>query len=390
MIPSAVVFVGALPRTPTGKVDRAALPEPGSSRPALDVAFREPAGEAQTAAAAAFALVLGLDRVGADDDFFDLGGDSLSAVELLASLSEKLGAELTVTDLLEAPTPAGLAARAGRGAAVSAPGLVRLREGSGRPVFVVPGGAGDGEDLFAARRIARVTGGDSPFYALRSGPAPHPSVEELAARCVGQMRAAAPRGPYALVGDCVGGILAFAIARRLNRDGERVAMLALLDAPFPAPRRRFKAWLRSRAPRVDALWRRSLYFGQRLRYHGGVLRALPRGRWAYVRRMAGTGTRGLAPEVTAPRREAIERRASYVGSLLGWKPERFDGPIQLIECEASRDRGYGDAWSRLAAASRVVRVEGEHDGFILDHGEEIGAALAGWLAEVSEEPRPSP
>ena len=381
MIPSAFVFLDALPRTPTGKVDRPALPEPGAARPDLDVPFREAAGGKEAAAADVFALVLGLDRVGADDDFFELGGDSLSAVELLAGLSERLGAELAVADLLEGPTPAGLAARASRTGAAPSDRLVRLRAGAGRPVFVVPGGAGDGEDLFAARRIARVTGGGAPFFALRSGPAPHPPVGELAARCVRDIRSVAPVGPYALVGDCMGGILAFAIAVRLRREGEAVGLLALLDAPFPGAGRRARAWLRTRAPRLHGLWERAVYFGERLRYHGGVVRALPRGRWAYLRRMAGTGARGLAPPVTALRREALDRRASYVGVLLAWRPERFDGVVRLVECEESAARGYGEAWSRLCAGSRIVRVAGEHDEFILEHGAEIGVALSGWVGE---------
>ena len=82
-------------------------------------------------------------------------------------------------------------------------------------MFVVPGGAGDDEDLFAARRLARVTGGHAPFFALRSGAPPHPPADDLAARYVREIRSVAP-GPYALVGDCMGGILAFAIARRLR------------------------------------------------------------------------------------------------------------------------------------------------------------------------------
>ena len=196
------------------------------------------------------------------------------------------------------------------------------------------------------------------------------------------MRAVAPEGPYALVGDCMGGILAFAIALQLRREGERVALLALLDAPFPARGRRFHAWLRRRAPRVDALWRRALYFGQRLRYHGGVLRSLPRRRWAYVRRMAGTGARGLAAQETSLRRDARDRRASYLAALLAWTPGRFDGLVHVVECEESGRRGYGEAWGRLCAGSRVVRVPGEHEGFILENGDAIGSTLSRWLTEA--------
>ena len=377
MIPATFVRVNALPRTATGKVDRAALPEPGRARPELEVEFREPSGARETAVAEAFALVLGIDRVGADDDFFELGGDSLSAVEILTITSERLGVELTAADLIESPTPAGLAARGG----VAPPGnLVRLRDGEGRPVFVVPGGAGDDEDLFAARRLARVTGGGAPFFALRSGPAPHPPAEDLAARYVREIRATGP-GPYALVGDCMGGILAFAMARRLREEGESVRLLALLDTPFPTAGRRLRAWLRRSAPRVDRLWTRFLYFGGRLRYHAGVVRQLPRGRFDYFRRAARTGARGFDPAPDPRRSRSLARRASYVGSLAAWKPRPFDGTLHLIECAGWSERGHGAAWARLAADSRRRTVEGEHESFLIEHGDEVGAALAAWLSE---------
>jgi len=379
MIPSVFVFLDALPRTPSGKVDRPRLPEPDDSRPDLETPFRDPGNGAEIAAARAFRLVLGIDRVGADDDFFELGGDSLSAVDLLASLEETLGSDLSVADLLENPTPSGLAARAGSG---SAPGrLVSLRGGRGRPVFVVPGGSGDGEDLFAARRLSRVARGDAPFLCLRSGPAPHPPIEALAVLGAEEIRRASPADPYVLLGDCMGGILAFAIARRLRRDGERVTLL-LLDTPFPRAGRRLRAWLRSRAPRIDRMWERSLYFRERLRHHRAVLRALPHGRWSYVRRIARTGAGGLVPARTPRGREALERRASYLEALLAWRPATFDGTLHVLESEASRRRGDGAAWRRLASAGREAAVPGDHEGFLLEHGDAVGRVLEGWLEEI--------
>lgn len=380
MVPSVYVFLEALPRTTTGKVDRRALSEPGGARPPLDAAFLEPRNETEALAAAAFARVLELDCIGVEDDFFELGGDSLSAVELLMSLADTLGVELSAADLLEAPTPAALAARARRGPAPVPGSLVRLREGEGPPVFLVPGGAGDGKDLFAARRLARLTGGGFSFYCFRSGPAPHPPVEELATRCVAQMRAVAPQGPYRLVGDCVGGILAFAIALRLQEMGERAALLALLDTPFPAAGRRLRGWLLSRAPWAESLVRRFAYFRERLQYHRSLLRALPGGRLAYALRIARVGSRGLVPASNAGRREALDRRASYAGTLLAWRPRAFEGAIRLVESDESRRRGFGAAWSTVSAPQEIVCVPGDHAGLVLEHGERVAAALSRWLA----------
>ena len=322
---------------------------------------------------AAYRDALGLDRIGAGDDFFELGGDSLSAVEMLAIASETFEVELTVADLLEAPTPAALAARAHGAGPRNRRDLIHLQEGNRRPVFVVPGGGG--EDLFAARRIARSTGGGFPFFCFRPGPPPHPPAPELAARFIGQLRAASPRGPYALVGDCIGGIVAFAMARQLRRDGDEVALLALLDTPFPTRARRSGAWLKRHAPRAVRLFGRIGYFRERFGYHAGVLRGLEGGRLAYLRRVGGVGVRSFLPDPNPRRLAHLDRRASYVGAAMGCAPGRYDGRVLLVESEEWARRGYSTAWSRLSADSEVVRVCGDHAGFILDHETSVGAAL---------------
>ncbi|MEV5575415.1 non-ribosomal peptide synthase/polyketide synthase [Spirillospora sp. NPDC052269] len=107
MVPSAVIVVGDLPRTVNGKLDTAALPAPGLARRAAE---RAPRTAAEEIVCGVFAEVLGLDRVGPDDAFFELGGDSLSAMRLAARLAAALSTGLTVADVFAAPTPAGLAA----------------------------------------------------------------------------------------------------------------------------------------------------------------------------------------------------------------------------------------------------------------------------------------
>jgi acyl carrier protein len=111
MIPAAFVILDALPLTPSGKVDRRALPAPERGR-AVSASFVEPESETEKTLARIWAEVLGaerVERVGAHDDFFDLGGHSLLGAQVLARLNEAFGLELTLRRLFETPTVAGLA-----------------------------------------------------------------------------------------------------------------------------------------------------------------------------------------------------------------------------------------------------------------------------------------
>jgi len=109
MIPSAFVFVDALPLSAAGKLDRAALPRPGRQRPPLDAACTAPRTCLEATLADAWAEALELDRIGVDDDFLELGGHSLAAARLMFRLKERLGVDLPLPSLLEASTVAAQA-----------------------------------------------------------------------------------------------------------------------------------------------------------------------------------------------------------------------------------------------------------------------------------------
>ncbi|MGW4070757.1 amino acid adenylation domain-containing protein [Nocardia grenadensis] len=125
MVPEAVVVVEELPLTPHGKLDRDALPVPPVAGRAP---YTAPAGRVETVVADVFADLLGVERVGAEDDFFALGGNSLSATRVVARINEELSAELVVRVLFEAPTVAALAARVVPGVVpqVERPALARV------------------------------------------------------------------------------------------------------------------------------------------------------------------------------------------------------------------------------------------------------------------------
>ncbi|GGN85288.1 non-ribosomal peptide synthetase [Nocardia rhizosphaerihabitans] len=121
MIPAALVALEAFPLNPSGKLDRKALPAPTFTAGE----FRAPATPTEEIVAGVYAELLGMARVGADDDYFALGGNSLMATRAIARINEALDADVTIRDLFEAPTVAALAARVGAAGGVAArPALV--------------------------------------------------------------------------------------------------------------------------------------------------------------------------------------------------------------------------------------------------------------------------
>jgi len=223
-----------LPLTAHGKLDRRALPAPeaGHARP------RAARGPVEDTLCGLFAEVLGVERVGVDDGFFDLGGDSLLAMRLVSRVRAVLGAETGVRAVFQAPTPAELAA------AISDPGdrrtldtLIPLRRrGSLPPLFCVYPGFGL---AWAYAGLLRHLDPDQPVFGLQargigSGHTLPESFGEMILGHVAEIRSVAPHGPYHLVGWSSGGVIAHAIARVLEQDGARVGLLAMLDS-HPAP-----------------------------------------------------------------------------------------------------------------------------------------------------------
>jgi amino acid adenylation domain-containing protein len=234
MIPSAIVFLDRLPVSAHGKLDRRALPAP----PAPSVSAAPPRTPEEQMLCALFAEVLGLERVGVADNFFELGGHSLLASRLATRVRATLGVDLAVRTLFEAPSVSQLATRLDPGESTrdGLRPLLRLRARGVRPPLFCLAPAGGVGWSYAA--LMRVLDPERPIHALQTfgvtGDAPLPrSVDAAADDFIAIVRDVQPQGPYHLLGWSFGGLLAHAMACRLQQQHQQIALLAVLDA-YPA------------------------------------------------------------------------------------------------------------------------------------------------------------
>jgi amino acid adenylation domain-containing protein len=239
MVPLVIIKLESLPLNSNGKIDRKALPRPDLYRRNVAAAYVAPRNSWELQLVEIWRELLGVERVGVTQNFFDLGGHSLLAVRLLAQIRKRTGCELPLASLIEAGTVERLAAmlmRAGRGT-ISSPLVPIQPAGLKQPFFCVHPGSGN---VLCYLTLAQEMGVERPFYGLQDPNtlADHElqnesdfeiPLEQMAARYIEALQTVQPEGPYLLGGWSFGGYVAFEMAQQLRKQGREVALLAILD-----------------------------------------------------------------------------------------------------------------------------------------------------------------
>lgn len=372
MVPSLVFVLDDFPMTPTGKIDRLALPDLVAAAPAETTAGSALASDTERRLAEVWCTILGRPQVGPEEDFFSVGGDSLGALRLADEIARVFSVQVALGRLFQLRTVRALAEALDRGEDLgrSDAGVVPLRGGTpdGAHLFCICG-----IQLYQALADAigsahRVSGVFLPVEERVLSGAPLPGVPEVAAMYREVVRAAQPRGPYRLAGVSFGGMLAFELARQLRSEGESVDFLAVFDTALP-----------------QTIGRRD-----RIRAHARL--ALRHGPGYVVEKVAGK-SRGLLARLHASRprqpgtggseREdpiAIRDRV-YTNALDAYRRAmpRYDGELHFFR---AADGGEFDReavpldynWSRFAERCHAHEVPGGHLGILAAPGvERIGA-----------------
>jgi thioesterase domain-containing protein len=238
MVPSAFMVLPALPLNANGKVDRKALPAPQRAEVPTS-AVLPPRDALELQLVRLWEAVLGVQPVGVRGNFFELGGHSLLAVRLMAAVREATGRQLPLAALFQAPTVEQLATLLRREESGAFSPLVPFgvpAQGDAAPFFCVHPVGGT---VLCYAELARLLGTERPFYAVQARGVdgtsrPAQSLEQMASEYVEAIRGVQPHGPYHLGGWSLGGVIAYEMARQLEKRGEQVALVAMIDSYVPA------------------------------------------------------------------------------------------------------------------------------------------------------------
>ncbi len=233
MVPNDFIMVETFPLLENGKVNRQKLPSPSikNLQPSSDAV---PTSDTELLIAKIWADNLGIEYVGLNDNFFDLGGHSLAAVKVIVQIKKETGKYLPIGSLFKNPTIAELSRTVEMGNAKSNfESLVPLKpEGDKAPLYIVHG---LGSTVFKFYDFAHKLDKNQPVYGFQAKgidglEKPIATIEAMASQYVRELLKHNPSGPYLLSGYSLGGNIAFEMTRQLESQGKKVSLLAMFDS----------------------------------------------------------------------------------------------------------------------------------------------------------------
>jgi thioesterase domain-containing protein/acyl carrier protein len=349
----------------------------------LDDGYQPPSNHVELVMAKIWGEVLDIGKVGVFDNFFDLGGSSLSAMRLITRLRSSLELDLPLRSIFLNPTIASLSSHISYHSdtrkyryTVKLPKwncLVPIQPtGTRTPLFFVGGAYNAPEDtLLILSRLVPHLGTDQPLFGFRprfteEADRGYTTVEQIAREFLIELRKVQPKGPYLLGGHCVGGIAALEIARLLLREGEEVKLLVLVDTAWPTRLRALFTdffFMRLRAKHIAEVTSEIVRSNNRER--GKIVRDL-------IRRKLGSQLSQKIPTTD----RFYQLKSHYRRLLYNHLPEKYPGSVALIvnDEQARFDKDLG--WTGAALGGLDVHtIPGDHDHAIPHQGKEVAQVI---------------
>jgi thioesterase domain-containing protein len=329
--------------------------------------------------------VLQRPSIGVDDNFFDLGGDPASAVQVFAEIAEVCGQQLPPETIYAAPTIAALAALLEQPATPRCPALVMLKPGTEEPsVFIAHGLGGSVLEFFhLAKRIQtrHAIYGMQP-KGLDGMDQPLASIEDMAEFYIDAIRKLQAHGPYILIGYSLGGLITLEMAHRLSESGEKVGLLALVDG-YPHPRYlpfQQRLRLNMQLARLNASALRQLPPRRALSY---LLHSSERAALRSERRSRSAHSFQSEARVTcAAAFEAVRQGAAQ--ALARYSPRFYPGKIRFVKPKVATE--FPDdptaVWAHLAGDFALETVPGNHRDMLETHVDNLASVLSRYLKEA--------
>jgi oxalate---CoA ligase len=380
-LPRRLCYLSSLPRGSSGKVLRASLSEDYATS-AREFVPPETDNFLQLELLELWKRLLGTPDIGLDDDFFDKGGDSLLATELLMDVEALTGKPYPQSEL-STLTVRRMAEVFSSGLADERDLMTQVKQGSGIPLFLYHG------DYVTrgiwAQKLAALMLGDHPVFLLHSyadwfvGS----SVEAIARVYLQEVLGAARGSPVFIAGYCNGGMVAWHLAHLLRRAGVEVVELLLIETISLNARpvlRALPATLRAAGSLVPGR------AGRFMREHG------MRHVWYWARRLGDFSLRGVREEIGRLRKPPSQQRdviamadRTYFAFMSRYVPPRIDAPVTCFVADQGRQFDSNPTfWRRLAPSVSTVRSPGTHQGVVVSGRQALASAISEVLDQATK------